>query len=104
LQETVKTTEKILGYVNKVFDVLIMIIMFLCFFALSSNMSANLYEQTNEIGILRSMGFTKNRIVMLYFYEALVLVFAACTLGVMVGTTVGYTITLQMASLNHTPT
>ena len=88
------TANKILSYVNQVFDVLIVIIMFLCFFALSSNMSANLYEQTNEIGILRSIGFSKNRIVMLYFYESLVLVFAACTLGVLVGITVGYTITL----------
>lgn len=57
-------------------------------------MSANIYEQTKEIGVLRSMGLTKMRINLLYFYEALVLVFAACTIGVLVGTIVGYSIKL----------
>lgn len=68
--------------------------MFLCFFALSANMSANLYQQTKEIGVLRSIGFTRARIMMLYFYEAIVLVLASCILGVMVGMAVGYTMCL----------
>ena len=54
-------------------------------------MSANLYEQTKEIGVLRSIGFTKMRIRMLYFYEATVLVLASCLMGVMIGMVVGYT-------------
>ena len=86
---------QITGYVNIAFDALIVIIMFMSFFALSSNMSANLYEQTKEIGVLRSIGFTNKRIKLLYFYEALVLVLASSTLGVMVGVTVGYTMTLE---------
>ena len=68
--------------------------MFLCFFALSANMSANLYEQTKEIGVLRSIGFTKCRIKMLYFYEAMVLVMASCVTGIMIGMVVGYTMTV----------
>jgi ABC-type antimicrobial peptide transport system permease subunit len=80
---------------NKTFDTIIAVTMFLCFFALSANMSANLYEQTKEIGVLRAIGFTKCRIKMLYFYEAMVLVFASSILGVMVGMIVGYTMTLQ---------
>jgi hypothetical protein len=32
---------------------------------------------------------------MLYFYEAMVLVFSSALLGVMVGMTIGYTMTLQ---------
>ncbi len=80
---------------NKVFNSIIIIVMFLCFFALSANMSANLYEQTKEIGVLRSIGFTKTRIKMLYFYEAMVLILASCLLGVMVGLIVAETMTLQ---------
>ena len=79
---------------NETFDIIIAITMFLCFFALSANMSANLYEQTKEIGVLRAIGFSKCRIKMLYFYEAMVLVFASALLGVMVGMTIGYTMTL----------
>ena len=69
--------------------------MFLCFFSLSASMSANLYEQKKEVGVLRAMGFTKYRVRMLYFYESLVLVVTSCVLGVLIGTMVGYTMLLQ---------
>lgn len=68
--------------------------MFLCFFSLSASMSANLYEQKKEVGVIRAMGFTKYRIKLLYFYEALVLVLSSCILGVLIGTGVGYTMLL----------
>ena len=80
---------------NMVFDILNAINMFLCCFALSANMSANLYEKTKEIGVLRSIGFTKTRVKLLYFYEAVVFVFSSCFLGLMIGVAVGYIMTLQ---------
>lgn len=79
---------------NKTFNSIIIVTMFLCFFALAANMSANLYEQTKEVGVLRAIGVTKCRMRMLYFYEACVLVLASCLLGVIVGMMVGYTMTL----------
>ena len=83
------------------FDVIIVITMFLCFFALSANMSANLFHQSKEIGIMRALGFTKIRIKLLYFYESVVLIFASCLLGVMIGLLVGYTMTLQQVLFMH---
>lgn len=68
--------------------------MILCLFSLTSSMSANLMDQTKEIGVLRAMGFTKTRIKVLYFYEAFILVVVSCTLGVMIGTIVGFTMVL----------
>jgi len=68
--------------------------MFLCFFSLSSSMSANLYDQQKEIGILRALGFSKKRIVMLYSYEAFILVMASSLLGVFVGTIAAFTMVL----------
>ena len=41
------------------------------------------------------MGVTKGRIRALYFYEALILVFASCMLGIIIGTAVGFTMALQ---------
>ena len=81
-------TDKISSILNKVFNVIIVLTMFLCFFALSANMSSNLYHQTKEIAVLRSIGFTKTRIRMLYFYEAMVLVIASCLMGVVIGMTI----------------
>ena len=83
--------EKIIDYI---FIMTIAIMMFLCFFSLSASMSANLYDQTKEIGIMRAMGVTKMRIKLLYFYEALILVFSASILGVLIGVTVGWTMKL----------
>ena len=82
--------------VDLLFSVLIGILMFLCFFSLSAAMSANIFEQTKEIGVLRAMGMTKMRINLLYFYESLIVVFAACTMGLLVGTFVGFSMMLQM--------
>ena len=86
---------QVLNILNNIFAIAIGIMMFLCFFSLTASMSANLYDQSKEIGILRAMGMTKNRIRLLYFYEALILVFASCMLGVFVGVVMGFTMILQ---------
>jgi len=87
--------------VDKVFDGLILITMSLCFFSLSASMSSNLFEQKKEIGVLRAIGFTKCRVRLLYFYESLVLVLTSCTLGLLIGTAVGYTMVLQANLFFH---
>ena len=87
--------QKALDLLDLVFYVTIGIMMFLCFFSLQASMTANMYEQTKEIGILRSIGFTSYRISTLYFYEALLLVFASCLLGIMIGVLVGFTMVVQ---------
>jgi ABC-type antimicrobial peptide transport system permease subunit len=43
---------------------------------------------------MRAMGITKRRITMLYMYEAFVLVMASSLLGILIGTIVGFTMTL----------
>ncbi|CDW77763.1 family protein [Stylonychia lemnae] len=90
--ENVQRMETIL---NMIFNVIIAITMFLCFFSLSSSMTANLFEQSKEIGIMRAMGLTKVRIILLYIYEAFVLVMASSLLGILIGTLVGFSMTMQ---------
>ena len=86
-----------------VIAVLLFLSMILCLFSLCSSMSANLLDQTKEIGILRAMGFTKRRITMLYLYEAFVLVLASSLLGVMIGVIVAFTMTLQRVVFTGIP-
>lgn len=52
-----------------IFNVIIGSVMFLCYFALSSSMTANMIEQKKEIGVLRAIGLKKRRIYFLYIYE-----------------------------------
>jgi ABC-type antimicrobial peptide transport system permease subunit len=100
-QHDYEKNELIVKIINIIFDGIIAITMFLCFFALSANMSANLFEQSKEIGILRAIGLKKNRIKCLYFYEAIVLIMASCLLGIMIGITVGYTMVEQQSMILH---
>ena len=97
------TNDTVSGILDIIFTIIIVITMFLCFFSLCSSMSANLYDQTKEIGILRAIGFTRTRIKVLYFYEAFVLVMASCSLGVMIGVIVGFTMVLQQVVFTGIP-
>ena len=95
LSSDISANAKTTKLLNLMFDAIIGITIFLFFFALSANISANLYAQTKEIGVmrLRSIGLTKIMIKLLFFYEAIVLVFTSCFLGVMIGMAIGYTMT-----------
>jgi ABC-type antimicrobial peptide transport system permease subunit len=66
-------------------------------------MSANIYDQTKEIGILRALGYMRLHLVLLYVYEAFILVMASSFLGVIVGTIVAYTMMLQFSAFVGTP-
>ncbi len=97
---TLEETETIL---TLVFNVIITVTMFLCFFSLSSSMSSNLYEQAKELAVLRAIGFTSARIVLLYIYEAFILVLSASLMGILIGTMVGYTMTIQQTTFQKIP-
>ncbi len=99
-EESQKSVKTIL---NIIFNVIILITMFLCFFSLSSSMSANLYEQAKELGVLRAIGFTKSRIIMLYVYEAFILVLSSSFMGIIIGTLVGWTMMIQQTLFTKIP-
>jgi ABC-type antimicrobial peptide transport system permease subunit len=89
MQDTTREAEFTL---ETIFNVVIVITMFICFFSLSSSMTGNLYEQCKDIAVMRSIGFTKSIITKLYIYEAFILVAAASISGVGIGTIAGYSI------------
>ena len=78
-----------------IFDGTIAIMMFMCFFSLSASMSANLYEQQKEIGILRSIGLTNWQVKRMYFYESFILVLGASILGMLTGIAIAFTMMAQ---------
>ncbi len=102
-QEEREKMSDIFVILSLIFDALIGMTMFLCFFSLSSSMSSNIYEQAKEIGVLRAIGFKSSRIVALYVYEAFVLVMSASLQGIIIGTLVGYTMTIQQTTFLEIP-
>ena len=78
-----------------IFNVIIAITMFICFFSLSSSMTGNLYEQVKEVSVMRSIGFEKRVITKLFIYEAFILVLSSSFSGVIIGTVLGWGISVQ---------
>jgi len=66
-------------------------------------MTINIKEQQKEISILRSIGLTKTKLNFIYQAEAIVLIFTACIIGIMVGTLVSFTMTLQQVMFTNLP-
>jgi len=77
------------------FNLITVIAMSICFFALISSTYTNIYEQTKEIGILLAIGLPAPFLKRLYVYEAFILVFSASLSGVMIGAAVSWTMTIQ---------
>mmetsp|Transcript_30935 Transcript_30935/g.27364 ORF Transcript_30935/g.27364 Transcript_30935/m.27364 type:complete len:91 (+) Transcript_30935:644-916(+) len=77
--------------------------MFLCLFSLISTTSANIFAETRQIAVLRALGFTKFMLKRLYFYETFVLVFTSSILGILIGTFMGWTMTLQQRQFINLP-
>jgi putative ABC transport system permease protein len=95
--------DKIDRIVDIIFDIIIVITMFLSFFSLSASMGANIFEMSKEIGVLRSLGFTKTRIKILFMYESFILVLASSFLGILIGLFVGVSMMIQEDIFNNMP-
>ncbi|KAH3732931.1 DUF214 family protein [Pelomyxa schiedti] len=52
-------------------------------------------ENTKEIGVLRAVGLSKSWLSRVYIYEAFIVVFSSSFFGLLIGTAVGWTMTLQ---------
>eukprot|EP01126_Amoeba_proteus_P055936 TRINITY_DN6974_c0_g1_i18.p1 TRINITY_DN6974_c0_g1~~TRINITY_DN6974_c0_g1_i18.p1 ORF type:complete len:621 (-),score=103.89 TRINITY_DN6974_c0_g1_i18:126-1988(-) len=90
----------ILSYI---FNLTTLVAMSICFFSLMSSMFTNVYEQTKEIAVLRSLGFEVSVMYRVYIYEAFILVFASSLLGVGIGLFVGYAMTIQQSLFTQLP-
>lgn len=82
-----------------IFNVIVVISMALCFFSLSSSMSANIFDQSREISVMLSFGCTKSVLTRIFIYEALVLVIASSFGGFLIGIFIGNLIMVQQAML-----
>eukprot|EP01116_Phalansterium_solitarium_P009244 TRINITY_DN23310_c0_g1_i1.p1 TRINITY_DN23310_c0_g1~~TRINITY_DN23310_c0_g1_i1.p1 ORF type:complete len:1055 (+),score=403.59 TRINITY_DN23310_c0_g1_i1:200-3364(+) len=98
--DSLDTATSILGYF---FDFTTIVAMLVSFFSLNSSMYSNIFEQTKEISVLRSLGLTKFAMYRIYIYEALVLVLGSSFLGICIGTCVSYSMVLQQALFTQLP-
>lgn len=67
-EDTKESVEQVQALLDTIFTLVLVIVMLLCFFSLSGAMASNIYHQSKEIAILRAVGLTKKRIIILYIY------------------------------------
>ena len=78
-------------------------VMIISYFALIATMTTNILNQSKEFGIMRSIGMHLFPLWRIAMIECFVLVAASATLGIIVGTLVGYLVTLQRALFTQLP-
>lgn len=98
-----KKLNKISNITSIIFNSVNLIILVFCFFNLSASMTINIKEQQKEIAILRSIGLTKAQLSFVYQAEAFVLLFTSCIIGIVVGTLISFTMTLQQVMFTNLP-
>lgn len=99
-KEEIRQNQSIL---NIIFVGVAAMTMFLCLFSLVSSMTANMLEQTKEIAVLRSLGFSRPQMIRVYIYESYTLVLSSCICGMFTGGIIGYTMTVQRVLFTNLP-
>eukprot|EP00455_Lapot_gusevi_P003462 TRINITY_DN11415_c0_g1_i4.p1 TRINITY_DN11415_c0_g1~~TRINITY_DN11415_c0_g1_i4.p1 ORF type:complete len:879 (-),score=175.03 TRINITY_DN11415_c0_g1_i4:116-2752(-) len=98
--ERAKTATELM---NLFFNVVGLIAMVLCFFILLLSFTANVHQNSWEFGVLRAIGLSAFRVVMVYIYEALALILACVVLGTIVGILIAISLTLQFNLFTEMP-
>jgi len=79
------------------------VVIILSLFSLTTSMTTNIFEQTKEIAVMKSLGVRKHFINLLYVAEAFVLVCSSALFGILIGTLVGYVFALQRILFTQLP-
>ena len=80
---------------DKIFSAIVVISMCLCFFSLSSSMTANIFDQSTEISVMCSFGCSKKVLLKVFIFESLVLVISSSIGGFVIGIGIGNIMTMQ---------
>ncbi len=75
---------------KRVMAIILILIILLAGFNISSTLIFNLFRKIKEIGILRSLGFTKRDILHLFFYQGYILGISGIILGLIIGLSLSF--------------
>ena len=98
--QPINTANNILFYFFNGTTVLAMLI---SFFSLMASMYSNIFEQTKELAVIRAIGVRRFSVFRIYLWEAFVVVIAASLTGVIIGTFIGWTMTIQRVLFTQLP-
>lgn len=103
LQDDMSAILQTLAIIDFFFVSITLVGLLLCFFSLVASMVSNIHEQSQDIAIIRSMGLTRKSLILIYIYEAFILVISSATLGMGVGYVVAWTFSSQRVLFTQLP-
>jgi ABC-type antimicrobial peptide transport system permease subunit len=106
IQDTVKTVQIASTATNMLllfFNVVAAVALLLCFFVLWLSFTANMRENSWELGVLRALGLSFDSVVRAYIYEGSCVILSALILGTIIGLLVAVTLTAQFNLFTELP-
>ena len=98
--DTIQTVNTV---VSLFFGTAIIIAMLISCFSLTSSMMTNIWEQSKEIGVLRAIGLPNLWTMRIYIYESFLVVLSSSIIGILIGTIIGWTMSLQRVLFTNLP-
>ena len=90
-----KRLSMISNIVFLIFYIISSVVLIFCLFNLTASMTINIFEQTKEIAIMRSLGMKRRHVIFVYIAEAFILILTASIIGTVVGSIIAFTMALQ---------
>ncbi|BFU20761.1 efflux ABC transporter, permease domain containing protein [Entamoeba histolytica HM-1:IMSS-B] len=92
---SVKSIQSSIGILQVFFVIVSLIALLLCFFVMLLSFTSNVYENSWEFAVLRALGLSSIKMVLIYIYEALCITFSSIILGSLIGIGVASLVNLQ---------
>eukprot|EP00004_Rigifila_ramosa_P022811 TRINITY_DN6304_c0_g1_i1.p1 TRINITY_DN6304_c0_g1~~TRINITY_DN6304_c0_g1_i1.p1 ORF type:complete len:1190 (-),score=307.13 TRINITY_DN6304_c0_g1_i1:20-3532(-) len=102
-QRVVARTKQAVSLLLVLANIVAAIATLMCFFVLWLSFTANVRENSWELGVLRAIGLRFNQVLRAYLYEGACIVLSSFFLGTCVGVAVAVTLTLQLTVFTELP-
>lgn len=99
----IDTTMGAVSLMNLFFTFVGIVTMLMCFFILWLSFTANVSENSWELGVLRALGLNSIEVLMVYVYEALAIVLASVIAGTAIGLVIAASLTAQFNLFTEMP-
>ncbi|MGD0728864.1 MAG: ABC transporter permease [Candidatus Micrarchaeaceae archaeon] len=98
VSELLSTTASIIGSISLLFEVIAGVSLLVAAIGIMNIMLIAVYERTHEIGIMKSVGFKNNNILMIFLCQALIIGFIGGIIGIGLGAGASYGLSAVLGS------
>ncbi|KAL7716644.1 ABC3 transporter permease C-terminal domain-containing protein [Entamoeba marina] len=102
-QQLLSTITSSMSLLQIFFAIVSLLAMCLCFFVMLLSYTSNVHENSWEFAVLRAVGFSAFKVIMIYIYESLCLTFASLILGTFIGLGVAALVNMQFVVFLQLP-